>query len=65
MRMAPQRYVYLGDRLTMGWLKGRTCEAIRNGAGKCVRGTNGSMLVQFTSGERMVVIGRLLRKVQP
>jgi hypothetical protein len=54
-------YRYLGDRLTLPQLKGRTCHAIRRHDGKCIRGRNGSMLVSF-GGEKHVVIGRLLRK---
>lgn len=42
-------------------LKGKTCSAVRRKDSKCVRGRNGTMLVEFTSG-KAVVIGRLLRK---
>lgn len=59
------QYVYRGDRWTMGWLRGRRCEAVRRADGKCVRGRNGNMLVRFTSGEACVVLGRQLRKVVP
>ncbi|ARK09052.1 hypothetical protein A6C57_01265 [Fibrella sp. ES10-3-2-2] len=59
------RYRYLGDRYTDQELKGATCTAIHNGAGKCIRGRNGSMLVVFDSGRVANVIGRLLRKVKP
>lgn len=61
--MIEQQYVYRGDRLTMGWLRGRRCEAVRRVDGKCIRGKNGNMLVTFTSGEMVVVLGRQLRKV--
>jgi len=57
------QYIYRGDRWTMGWLCGRRCEAIRRPDGKCIRGRNGNMLVRFTSGEIVVVLGRQLRKV--
>lgn len=56
-------YIYLGDRLT-GEFKGRTCTAVRRPDGKCIRGKNGSMLVEF-DGVRAVVLGRRLRKVKP
>ncbi|NID09355.1 hypothetical protein [Fibrivirga algicola] len=56
-------YRYLGDRYTDQELKGVTCTAIRNGAGKCTRGRNGSMLVVFDSGRVANVIGRLFRKI--
>lgn len=63
----PQRYVYYGDRLTHPDLKRRICTIIRDERGKCIRGRNGSMLVQFEDWPRgpEVVIGRLLRKVKP
>jgi hypothetical protein len=54
-------YRYLGDKLTDPALKGALCEAVRRGDGRCIRGTNGNMLVRF--GDRMVVVvGRHLRK---
>lgn len=58
------RYSYLGDRNTDDGLKGKTCVAIRRDDGKCIRGRNGSMLVQMEDGKRMVVVGRLLRKMK-
>jgi hypothetical protein len=57
-------YRYLGDRMTDEALKGQLCKAVRRATdGKCIRGRNGSMLVEFADGKRAVVIGRLLRKV--
>lgn len=56
-------YKYLGDRYTSPELKGSHCTAVRRTDGKCIRGRNGSMLVQFESG-KSVIIGRLLRKVK-
>ncbi|QHL87523.1 hypothetical protein GU926_08765 [Nibribacter ruber] len=57
-------YRYLGDKHTDPALKGALCEAVRQENGKCIRGKNGSMLVQFLSSPfPTVVIGRLLRKV--
>lgn len=56
-------YTYLGDRLTDPRLKGQQCTAVRRN-GKCIRGKNGNMLVRFTSEETVVVIGRMLRKIQ-
>jgi hypothetical protein len=55
-------YKYLGDRLTDDKYKGQECEAVRNAAGKCIRGRNGSMLVSF-NGINVVVIARKLRKI--
>lgn len=57
-------YTYRGDRLTDPRYKGAHCKAVRREDGKCIRGRNGSMLVQFEDGTRAVVIGRLLRKVK-
>ena len=57
-------YIYLGDRHTSPELKRQPCRAVRQCNGKCIRGNNGSMLVEFESGISCVVIGRLLRKVK-
>lgn len=54
-------YKYLGDRLT-DLRRKSSCSAVRRNNGKCIRGKNGSMLVEF-EGEKVVVIGRLLRKL--
>ena len=56
------RYRYLGDKLTRAELKGATCEAIKIN-GRCVRGKNSTMLVQFENGLRVTVLARLLRKI--
>lgn len=56
-------YRYLGDRWTRAELRGARCIAVRRPDGKCIRGKNGSMLVEFTDGQRHVVLGRLLRKI--
>ena len=61
--MAEQRYVYLGDRLTDSIHKRRICTAIKIN-GKCIRGKNGNMLIQFQDGSTCVVIARLLRKLK-
>ncbi len=55
-------YRYLGDRWTRPELRGQVCTAVRRGDGRCIRGRNGSMLVEV-GGVRVVVLGRLLRKV--
>lgn len=57
----PPEYRYLGDRWTRPELRGALCSAVRRN-GKCIRGRLGSMLVDF-EGERCVVIGRLLRRL--
>lgn len=63
--MSAQLYTYRGDKHTDAALKGATCTAVRNASGKCVRGKNGNMLVQFANGQRVNVLGRQLRKVTP
>jgi hypothetical protein len=57
-------YRYLGDRHTDEQLKSLTCKAIRNANGKCIRGKNGSMLVEFEGGTKVVILARLLRKIK-
>lgn len=56
-------YRYLGDRLTAPEHRGRFCKAVKSARGKCIRGRNGSMLIEWEDGTRCVVIGRLLRKL--
>ena len=56
-------YIYLGDRNTDAELRRQPCSAVRR-AGKCVRGKNGSMLVEFADGTKRVIVGRLLRKLK-
>jgi hypothetical protein len=56
-------YYYIGDRQTRAEWKGALCKAVRRQDGKCIRGKNGTMLVQFEN-EKSVVIGRLLRKIK-
>ena len=57
-------YRYLGDRLTDAKYKSGECDAVRRPDGKCIRGKNGSMLVRFGNGQKVNVIGRLLRKIK-
>lgn len=57
-------YIYRGDKLTDVSLKGQRCVAVRRADGKCVRGGNGNMLVEFDGGRRVVVLARQLRKVK-
>jgi hypothetical protein len=55
-------YIYLGDRHTDEKLRKKPCQAVRKNDGKCIRGKNGSMLVEFKDGTKHVITGRLLRK---
>jgi len=57
------RYVYRGDRHTVAELRGAICQAVRRPDGKCIRGRNGSMLVEFANGACHIVLGRQLRRV--
>ncbi|MFC5270491.1 hypothetical protein [Adhaeribacter terreus] len=57
-------YYYLGDRHTDEALRQAKCRAVRRPDGKCIRGKNGSMLVEFANGRKMVVVGRLLRRLK-
>jgi hypothetical protein len=59
-----QEYIYLGDKNTNDQLKGKKCKAVHSGAGKCIRGKNGNMLVVFDSAQEVVVVARLLRKIR-
>lgn len=56
-------YIYRGDRLTDGALKGMLCTAVRRPDGKCITGKTGVMLVEDRHGARWVVLRRQLRKV--
>jgi len=57
-------YTYRGDRLTAPHLKGQPCSAVRGVDGKCTRGINSNMLVDFPTQGRHVVLARQLRKIK-
>jgi len=57
-----QAYKYLGDKFSSQKLKGSICHSVNKIDGKCIRGKNGNMLVEF-EGKKTVVVARLLRKV--
>lgn len=57
-------YTYRGDKLTDPGLKNQICSAVRRPDGKCIRGKNSNMLVQFEGGQKAVVLARQLRKVK-
>lgn len=57
-------YIYLGDRLTRPELRRMPCRAVRRADGKCIRGRNGNMLVEFDGVGKCVILGRLLRKIK-
>lgn len=57
-------YTYIGDKLAKsGKLVGKPCTAVRRDNGKCIRGKNGNMLVEF-DGTRVVVPAKHLRKTE-
>ena len=58
-----QAYTYLGDKNTSRELKGSQCKAVYRTDGKCIRGKNGNMLVEF-EGKKTIVVARLLRKTE-
>lgn len=60
----PTAYTYRGDKHTAPHLRGAVCHAIRRPDGRCIRGTNGSMLVLFETYGPQVVLGRQLRKIK-
>jgi len=61
--MMKRTYIYIGDKNTLISLKNQHCQAVLRKDGKCIRGTNGNMLVHF-NGKKTVVVARLLRKVR-
>ena len=57
-------YIYRGDKLArIGRWSGLHCKAVRRENGKCIRGKNSNMLVQFECGTKVVVLARQLRKL--
>lgn len=60
--MRGQEYTYMGDRLTRDELRRAECRACLRADGRCIRGRNGNMLVDFHGRGKIVVLGRLLRK---
>jgi integrase len=57
-------YTYIGDKYAKtGQYAGKLCSAIRRADGKCIRGKNGNMLVRFDDGTAVVVLAKMLRKV--
>lgn len=57
-------YLYHGDKATDPKYKKQPCRAVRNSAGKCIRGKNSNMLVQFENGDQVVIMARTLRKIK-
>lgn len=59
-------YTYHGDKLAkaISPYAGKTCKAVRRPNGKCIRGKNSNMLVEFKNGVRVVVLARMLRKIK-
>ena len=55
-------YLYRGDRYTDNRYKMKPCSPVLSNAGKCIRGKNGNMLVNFVSGT-VVILARQLRRL--
>ncbi len=55
-------YLYRGDRYTDDKYKLQPCSPVLSNAGKCIRGKNGNMLVNFVSGT-VVILARQLRRL--
>ncbi|WP_299700868.1 hypothetical protein [uncultured Pontibacter sp.] len=59
-------YTYQGDRIARHMQSpyvGKACKAIRQD-GKCIRGRNANMLVEFEDGSKQVIPARMLRKIK-
>lgn len=61
--LTTQLYKYIGTKITDEKYKQAYCRIVLNKNGKCIRGKNGNMLVQFENGDKVTVLGRMLRKV--
>ena len=57
-------YKFRGDKFSDSSLKDASCQAVLDQRGKCIRGRNGNMLVNF-NGIKGVVPARQLRKLDP
>lgn len=57
-------YTYLGDRSTDTHLKNRQCKAVRRPDGKYRRSRLSTMLVEFETGKKHIVLARQLRKIK-
>lgn len=59
-------YIYHGDKLAKllhSPYVGMPCKAVRQN-GKCMRGRNSNMLVEFKDGKQQVIPARMLRKIK-
>jgi hypothetical protein len=55
-------YKFRGDKFSDAAWKENICRAVLDKRGKCIRGKNGNMLVNF-NGKKVVVPSRQLRKL--
>jgi hypothetical protein len=58
------QYIYHGDKATDTSYRKQACKAVRNAQGKCIRGKNSNMLVEFANGDQVVIMARTLRKIK-
>lgn len=62
--MSIQKYIYHGDRYgKLGIYAGRICTAVKRENGKCIRGRNSNMLMDF-DGVKVVLPARMLKKIK-
>lgn len=57
-------YIYHGDKHTDPKYKKKPCKAVKRADGKCIRGRNSNMLVEFETGDVVNICARLLRKIK-
>jgi len=57
-----KEYIYIGDRFTDPALKDKPCKAVKRNNGKCIRGRNGNMLVEFEGVQCNILAKRLRLK---
>ena len=59
-------YIYHADKLgkLLSPFAGQPCKAVRKKNGKCIRGKNSNMLVEFEGGVKVVILARMLRKIK-
>ena len=59
-------YIYHSDKLAKieSEYAGKECKAVRRKNGKCIRGRNSNMLVEFENGDQVTIPARMLRKIR-
>lgn len=58
-------YIYHGDKYAKTYKYAKQkCKAVRRKDGKCIRGKNSNMLVEFENGDIVVILARMLKKIK-